>query len=243
MHSGQRRDADVALLVAELAVNFVRDYEQVVLEYHGDELFEVGALHYRARRVVRVRDEQGLRLGRYRGLELLRLKAELRLRGELYRHRHAVCEPDARLVGDVARLGIDDLVAGVQRRAECDVYRLAAANREDYLVLRVVNEAVLAVHVVRDLVAQLGQTGVRGVEGAPFLKRVDAFFADVPRSVEVRLADAERDDVGYLVRDVEQPAYAGRLDLLYLVADKISHGITITRWSFFCSTSVVPWSL
>ena len=31
VHSGQRRYADVALLVAELAVNFVRDYEQVVL--------------------------------------------------------------------------------------------------------------------------------------------------------------------------------------------------------------------
>ena len=110
-------------------------------------------------------------------------------------------------------------------------------------MLRVVDEAVLAQHIVRYLLAQLRQPGVRGVEGAPLLQRVDALLADVPRRVEVRLADAERYDVGNLVRYVEEAANAGGLDLLYLVADKISHGITITRWSFFCSTRVVPWSL
>ena len=98
MHPGQRRDADVPLLVAEFAVYLVGYYEQVVLEYHRDELFKVGALHYRPRRVVGIRYEQNLRLRRYRGFKLLRLQTEFRLRRQLYRHWDAVGKQDARLV-------------------------------------------------------------------------------------------------------------------------------------------------
>src|SRR5450830_560567 len=45
--------------------------------------------------------------------------------------------------------------------------------------------------------------------GFAFFQRVDRRFADVPRRVEIRLADAERDDVLHLGDDLEKVADAG----------------------------------
>ena len=74
-------------------------------------------------------------------------------------------------------------------------------------MLGVVRESVLALHEASYLLAELNEPRVGGIEGAPLVQRIDALFADVPWSVEIRLSDAERDDVRYLVGNVKEAAY------------------------------------
>ena len=74
-------------------------------------------------------------------------------------------------------------------------------------MLGVVRESVLAFHEARYLLAELDESRVGGIEGASLVQRVDALFTDMPWSVEIRLSDAERDDVRYLVGNVKEAAY------------------------------------
>jgi hypothetical protein len=53
------------------------------------------------------------------------------------------------------------------------------------------------------------QAQVGGVVRRAVLQREDGRFADVPRRVEIRLADAEADDVLHRADDVEEVADAG----------------------------------
>jgi hypothetical protein len=112
------------------------------------------------------------------------------------------------MVGDVARLVVEDLVARIEQRPQREVYRLRDADRHEDLVVGPVAERVVALHIRRDGPAQLEEPEVRGVVGLALLEGVDRGLADVPGRVEVRLADAERDDVPHLRDDLEEVADA-----------------------------------
>ena len=92
---------------------------------------EILARHDGARRVVRVADEQGFRLGRHVFFELIRRDAELVL--DLGRHGDGLAarEDRAGLVGDVARLRDEDLVAWREDGAHDEVERFADTDRHE----------------------------------------------------------------------------------------------------------------
>ena len=176
--------------VREVAVDLVGDDDEVVLLGEGGNREQVLARHDGARRVVRVADEQHLRLWRHVLLELVRRDAELIL--DLGRHGDGLAarEDRAGLIGDVARLRDEDFVARREDGAHDEVERLADADRHEDVRVSIVGAVVLLLVVLGNLLAQLGQAAVGRVRGVALLKAVDAALADGPRRDEVRLADA-----------------------------------------------------
>ena len=212
LHAREGRDGDVRLAgVGQLRVDLVREHVEIMLDDDGNELFQVFLLHDRAGRVVREGEHEDLALVGDRRFELLRLQAEFVLRLQVDDDRDRVREDRARLIGDVARLGNDDFVALVDHRAEHEVDGLGAADGDQDFFPGIISDALRALDVVRDLGAELQESRVRGVERPAALQRIDALVAHVPRRVEVRLADAERDRVGHLADDVEEFPDAGGL--------------------------------
>ena len=55
--------------------------------------------------------------------------------------------------------------------------------------------------------------------GAALFERIDGRFADVPRRVEIRFADAEGDDFFLLRHDVEELADAGFGNIADMIRD------------------------
>ena len=75
-----------------------------------------------------------------------------------------------------------------------------------------------------DGAAQFDQAEVRGVMRLALFQRVDGGFADVPGRVEIRLADAERDDVLHRLDDVEEIADARARDPAHVIGDEVALG-------------------
>ncbi len=71
---------------------------------------------------------------------------------------------------------------------------MLAATTDDDLA-RLVGQAVLALELVGDGLAQFGDAAARGVFGEPGLERLDRGILDVLRSIKIRFARAEPDDV------------------------------------------------
>ena len=95
-------------------------------------------------------------------------------------HRHAAGQLGDRLIADKAGLGNDDLVPGLDHRADDQVDGLTAADRDKDIFLFIV-QVKAAAKVAADLIAQLLQAGVGCVLGAAQLKAADACIADAPR--------------------------------------------------------------
>ena len=175
--------------VREVAVDLVGDDDEVVLLGEGRDGQEVLARHDGARRVVRVADEQHLRLWRHVLLELVRRDAELIL--DLGRHGDGLAarEDRAGLIGDVAWLWDEDLIARREDGAHDEVERLTDADRHEDVGVGVIGAVVLFCVMAGNLLAQFGQAAVGRVRGVALLEAVDAALADGPRRDEVRLAD------------------------------------------------------
>ena len=216
LHARERRERDVRLAaVREVAVNFIRDDDEVVLLRKLRDGEEILARHDRARRVVRVADEQHFRLFRQMLLELGGSDAKFVL--ELRRHRdgHAACEDRAGLVRDVARLGDQHFVTRREQRAHREVECFADTDCHEHVGLGIVVRIIAVGIVLADFFAELERAAVRRVRRVALLEAVDAALTDRPRRDEIRLADAERDDVFHLRCDVEEFADAGRRDGLH----------------------------
>ncbi len=127
-------------------------------------------------------------------------------------HRHAARQHHLRLVGDKAGRGDDDFVARVEQGGHGQVQGFGYAHADDELRLRVVGHAVQAVQVRRKRLAQLQAPGVGGVVRLPAVEGTDARLQNVLRGLEIRLADAQRDDIVHGGNDVEKAADAGRLE-------------------------------
>ena len=124
----------------------------------------------------------------------------------------AAREHDGRHVGDVRRLVEDDLVARVAGGAQREVDRLRGADRDQQLGRRVVGDAVQALEVAGQRLAELERPEVARVVGAPFAEALDTRLHDRPGGVEVGLPHPEADDVVHRREDVEEAADPRRRD-------------------------------
>ena len=122
----------------------------------------------------------------------------------------AAREHDGRNVGNIRRLVEDDLVARVAGGTQREVDRLRGTDRDQQLGRRIVGDAVQALEVAGQRLAELERPVVARVVGAPFAEALDARLHDRPGRVEVRSPHPEADDVVHRGEDVEEAADAGR---------------------------------
>ena len=106
---------------------------------HGQrgDLLQFGALDHRAGRIVRVAEQEHLGARRQRRLDGRRLAPRTGPRREVRdRHDDAASERHVGLVGDVAGIGDQHLVALVEEGAQRRVDALADADRDQHLAAR-----------------------------------------------------------------------------------------------------------
>ena len=194
--------------VGEVAVDFVGDDDEIVLFGEGGDFLKVILRHDGACRVVWVADQKRLRSLRHVRLKFFGCDAEVvfELCGD--GHGLAARKGHAGLVGDVARLGNQDFIAGREYGAHGDVERLADADGDEDVFCRFIGNAVAARVVRGNFFTQFEHAAVCRVGGVALLKPVDTAFADRPRRDEVRFADAQGYDVLHLGGDVEVFSYA-----------------------------------
>ena len=212
---GQADDARVRRVVGQLGVDLVGDDDQVALAGEGGDVLQVRPAHDGAGRVVREVEHQHLGAWRDLGFQHGAREAKAVLGARLDRHRHAVREEDRRAIGDVARLVVKHLVARVEQRPQRQVQRLADADRDEHLVVRVVFGAEVLADVAGQRAAQVEVAEVAGVMRRAAFEREDGGFAHVPGRVEVRLADAQADHVLHRRDDVEEVADARARDVAH----------------------------
>ena len=229
-------------LVGQCAVNLIGEDIQIMVHAEFCDRLEILARHDRSCRIVRERQNQDLRLRRVSGLEFLECQLELIFFLHLDNHRHAACQNRTRFIGNVARLRNDDLISRIEHRTQRDIDRLGAADRNHDLLVRIVDDIVQFVLLQRDLIAQRLQTGIGRVESTSLFQRIDAFLADVPRRLKVRLADAQRNDLRiiHLSHEIEIFPDAGRLDIDNRFRQWISHGVISCLSLLFSLTMTVP---
>ena len=109
------------------------------------------------------------------------------------RDRRAADEPGERLVDRVARVGDDDLVAGVDQGQDRVEHHALAANGDEDAVRRRPRTPAGG-GVLGDRLAQRGEAGERRVVGLARVEGALGRLADVRGGVEVGLADLEVDD-------------------------------------------------
>ena len=213
LHAVDLREADMAVgTVGQAVVDLVGEHHDVGLADDVRDRLKLVAVHDRAGRVVRIGKDEQLGARRDGGAQRLGRQLELVLDARRQRHGNAACHLRERRVADKARLGDEHLLAGIDEGADGVVDRLGAADGDEDLLVCVVAQLVLAARERGDLAAQLGKTPVGGIEGLTLLKRLDAGAPDLPRGLEIRFADAERDCVGHFGCHFEKTADARRFD-------------------------------
>ena len=128
---------------------------------------------------------------------------------------HGLCSGHhgAGLVGHEAGLRDQHLVPGIDHGPEADVDGFGSAHGDqDLLHGMLIADSLLSVQIFRNLLPQLLQACVGGIEGLPLLQGVDALVPDVPGSVEVGLAYPQGNGILHLLGDVEEFPDARRLD-------------------------------
>ena len=237
--AGQRAEAGVRAGVGEPVVDLVGDEVEVVLLGERHQRLERGAGLHGAGRVGRRPDQDGLGTCRDRGGHRGGVDGEIVLPGRRHPHRDAAGEPHTRLVGDVAGLGDDHFVAGVEQHPQREVQPFGHPGGDEALAVPGVVGAVALGEVCADQAAQGGKPGVGRVGGVAVLEGVDPGLADAPGSDEIRLTHAEGDHVVHLGGDVEEPPdprrWTGGDD-----AVELPHGVTGSRWSGSVSTNATP---
>jgi hypothetical protein len=198
--------------VDEAAVDFITDDYEVVLYGQPGDLLQLVALDDGAGGVVRVAQQNDLGARRNGLRNRLGLDLEAVLDVCPHGHNHAARQHDIGLVSNVAGVGHDHFVAGIEQCAQRRINTLADAHGDHDLGARVILKPVAPLEVGRDGLTQLQCAVVGGVVGLTLLDGLDARLANVVRSDEIRLADAEGDDVLHGSRDVEEPADARWLD-------------------------------
>ena len=156
----------------------------------------------------RIDDDQLGAVGHQR-VEFVRVEAEVLLLAQMQRNRGRTGEVDHRLVDREAGVRVDHLVARADQRQDDEEHDRLAAGRDDD-PLRTDVDAARAADVVGNRLAQLGNSGGRGVVRLSGPQRLDARLDDVRRRVEVGFADLQMDDAAPLRLQRPAPARARR---------------------------------
>ena len=170
----------------------------------GDQGVQLLPGHHAAGRVGRAVDDDQPGAIRDLGEHLLGREREAALLVERDRHRLGAAELDHRAIDRKARVRIHDLGARLAEHGDREVHRDLAAGH-DHDPVGVDLDAAILRDVLGDRLAQRQDAVRRGVAvmavGQRLLRRGD----DVLRRREIRLADAEIDDVATLLGEPVRP--------------------------------------
>ena len=208
-HALNRGDRNVAYVaVSKLGVNFVRNYHKVVFYDNGYEFFDFFAGHYRARGVVRERENQDFRpVGDCR-FEPLGRKRKALFGDERNFARFTAHKRNVGGVADVAGRGNKHFVTGSYERTERHIDSLARADRGNDFVFGGVVEVEAIFKVRRNFATELDKSGVRSIRRFAVLNGLDRGFADFPRRDEIGFAHAQRNAVFHFGGYVEKFSYS-----------------------------------
>ena len=84
-------------------------------------------------------------------------------------------------------------------------------------------------YVPADSLTQLNDTSVSGVFGFALFKSCNGCLTDIPRCLEIRLANAQRDDIIHLSGNIKKLSDARRLHIFTFFSNKfivVHHGET-----------------
>ena len=168
--------------------------------------------HDGARGIVRERQHQQLGVGGDCRLQIGSLQAEVILVFGVDDNRRAARHHAQRLIAHERGLRNDHLVALFNQRAEREVDRLTAAHGDKRLLRGAVCKRKTPFVVVGDLPEQIGKAAVRRVPGSALFQTADTLVADMPRGLEIGLADAQRNHMIHLVGDIKEFADTRRTD-------------------------------
>ena len=159
----------------------------------GGQLFTV---HHRAGRVTRIADEQHLSARGHRGLDLRRGQHKVvRCIGRYIDYR-APCQDHIGSIRYEAGLRNEHFIPCVDQRLHRQVHRLADADRNQHLRLRIIGGRVIAFrqHPGHGR-AQVQHPCIGGIRRVSLAQTVSAGVENRRRRNEVRLADAQADHV------------------------------------------------
>ena len=243
LHAGQAGNRDVLLTVGQIGVDLVGDDHQIVLNNGGNQRLQILAAHDGAGGVIGEGDHQRLGLGRNSSLQLFLGQAELVLLLQRNGNRNTVGHGNAGHIGDKARLGVQHLVSGVDDGPQSNVDGLTAAHGNDDFLHRIVGNTDAALRESGDFPAQLGQTGIGGIECLTPGQGTDTLITDMPGGIKVRLANAQRNGVRDITGGIKEPPDTGRLQRHHFSGQQVfSHAITILP-SVLISSKSTPSSL
>ena len=210
--------------VGELGIDLIGKHENIGAAENVRDSLEVFLLHNTAGGVVGEGQQHGLGLRRDGGLQSLGCELELILLSGDDVDGNAAGEDDAGVVGNVGGLGDDDLIAGGDKSADGKVDRLACADGNEDLALRLIMNAVALVKILADELTQLGHSAVGGVRDAAVGKALQSLLPDGFGRGKIGLAYAEAD--GLVGKDIEVLADTGRRYVLNGLDDELGviHG-------------------
>ena len=233
----------VLLLVAELSVDLVRQDENVLLLHDLRDFPKVLLLHDGTGGVVGEGQHQKLRPVGELLQQLLRGQPEFVLLLQLDDDRHTARHPGTGHIGHIARLRNQHLITRIQHDPHGHVNGLGAADGHHGFLHGIIVHAVLPLHIGGNLLPQLPETRIGGIEGASLLQGMNALLPDMPGSIKVRLAHAQRDGILHFRHNIEELPDAAGLYIYNGIVQGISHGDTFILSSFRGCSITVPWSL
>ena len=225
--------------IVELRVNFIGKHHDVGAPQHLRNGLQVFPLHHGTRGVVGERHDDQLGLGGNGRFESVCFEAELILLSAGHMDRHTAGKGGDGLVADKAGLRDDDLIPGLDQRADAHVNGLAAAYRHQHLAGLIV-EIHPAGEIAGDLRPQLLEARVGGVAGAAVFQALDAGFPHGPGRFEIRLAHAQADALGHLSGQIKEFADAGgphglggRRDQSFVIHHSTVHSLSSISSSWY----------
>ena len=140
--------------VGQLGINFITQHKQILLLNHLRDRLQIGAVHDRARWIVREWKNQHLCFRCDFLQQLLRRQTELILLLQLDNDRRTARQHRPRHIGNVTRLRNQNLIARIEHRAQGDINRLAAADYYHHFCIRIIIKTLTTFQIMADLLAQ-----------------------------------------------------------------------------------------
>ena len=138
---------------------------------------------------------------------------------------------------------VEHFVAGIQQRPQGQIDRFGDTDRNEDFGERFIGNLKMPTHIVGDRAAKSREPEVRGVSSATSLQRENRRLANVPRRREIRLPDAQRNNIIHRLDDFEKVANARARDVANVVSDGDTHGDTESRSEVGSKRWNVPFSL